>query len=221
MLKSAPEKFSSSVDKVLPKFLNNTFKKELQGIMDIAIAAYEDLLLGVISSKKSLADPANFYDAYIEAIYNFNYLPEDTEHITLVLPEEETFKFEGQLEVLGFIVEGTAGIYLELPDSDLSTILSIKGVDPNVKKRLVNLPGVHSSSLPIQMRFSLLSSTGSLDNTVQAILDKKLVRFPFSNSSPVSLFEPIHDYVNNNIDDWINSSIEDAVTYTKKGITNV
>ena len=110
-------------------------------------------------------------------------------------------------------MEGVAGKYFELKETDLNLILKMPDVDNKVKRRLRDLPGVYSDNTPLDRRFRLVPSYGTLLKTAQAVLDKKLVLFPFSNFPPVDLFEPMKDYVDNNINTWISKSIKLATNH--------
>ena len=71
---------------------------------------------------------------------------------------------------------------------------------------------ITDTDVPLNMRFRLLYTKGDLSDIVQAILDKKLIRFPFSNSSPIELFKSIKEFVDKNFDIWIDDSIKKAIT---------
>lgn len=211
MPKTVSEKYVREIEVLLPIMLNSKFELETVDIISVGIEAYEDLLLGVVANKNSMADPENFYDDYIVMLETYKFTDEEDEYPTLHVPDEDNFIFEGTLSILQFIVEGVTGVYLELPEVDLSEVLKAKGIDDKVKRRLRDLPGITSTDVPIKQRFRLLHTRGTLYSTVQAVLNKKLVAFPFSNTSPVDLFTPMQEYVSENIESWINESTKDTL----------
>jgi len=216
MISKEPIKYAKGLNNILPLILNNMLEDKVKDIIDVGVEAYENLLLDTVASKYSMADPENFYDNYVEALYNFKYIdPEDSEPI-LYLPDENIFKYSGQLSILQFIVEGVSGVYLELPAEDLNTLLKSKDIGDRVKRRLRALPGITDTDVPLDMRFRLLYTKGNLADTVQSILDKELVKFPFSNSSPIELFEPAQEFVDKNFDYWIDESIKKAINTVNK-----
>jgi len=188
------------------------FKNHIPDIIEKASNIYEDLLLGVTIEKDSLANPEFFYDSYIERITNFPYIV-DTTNVQLNLPNEDTFDFSDDLVILKIITEGVVGNYLELPERDLNIILKSKGIDDKVKRRFRSLPGITSSDLPASRRFRLLNAKSELAQVAQEILDKKLIFFPFSNTPPLNVFEGIESYVDDNIENWISTGIDKALTF--------
>ncbi len=210
------QKIAKSVEKTLPIILNNTLEEEVKNIIDIGIDTYEDLLFGTVVSRGSMADPENFYDAYVFKLETYKFIDEEDTTPVLYIPDVEDFRYEGTLTILQFIVEGVSGIYLELSETDLKEVLNNKGLDDKVKRRLRNLPGIIDTDVPINSRFRLMPTRGTLSTTVQDILNKKLVTFPFSNSSPVDLFTPMQDYVDENMDKWVNDSIKETLKLVKQ-----
>jgi len=209
-------KYAKDLNRVLPTVINDMLEEKVKDVIDIGVETYENLLLDTVSSRHSMANPENFYDSYVEALTNFKYIDEEDTEPVLYLPDEEIFNFSGHLSILQFIVEGVSGVYLELPAEDLNTLLKSKDIGDRVKRRLRALPGITDIEVPLNMRFRLLYTKGELSTTVQSILDKELVKFPFSNSSPIELFEPAKEFVDKNFDSWVNESIEKALKIVNK-----
>lgn len=211
MINSTEQKIAKDLEARIPEILNDTFEDQIKDIIDIGVETYEDLLLNIVTDKYSMANPDNFYDDYVYRLETFEFLNDDDEHPTLHTPSKDVFDYSNSLSILQLIVEGVVGVYLELPEEDINTLLKSKDIDDKVKRRLRSLSVVVGQEVPLSMQFRLLHTRDTLANTVQSILDKKLVTFPFSNSAPIDLFTPMQKYVDDNIDLWIKESIDKAL----------
>jgi hypothetical protein len=197
-------------------FAKNTSKslsKFLPDLIEVYLDTYDTDLSNIVTDKDSLAKPIYFYDEYKQALENFSYIDEEDD-LLLRIPTEDTFNFAGRLRFVELLVHGIAGKYLELPQEDYDVLKSKKDIDDKLKRVIMDLPPFFDPSTPRELRFYLLHTRGTLYKIVEAILGKRLVVFPFSNSAPINLFDDgiafFEDNVNTIIEKAIDSSIKEV-----------
>ncbi len=194
----------------------------IDDLKEVYLDSYEEELTGIVNDKNSLANPDFFYEDYEEALDNFIYLKKiGTLNPIIEIPTEDTFNFEGRLGFLKLLVNGVSGKYIELPQVDYDMLKSSKNVDDRIKRMLSNLPEFFDSSTPKELRFYLIGTRNSLYKTVQSILGKKLVLFPFSNSPPIPLFDEgikFFESRRTGLDETISEVIHDSIVSIKRSI---
>ncbi len=206
------DQVSKELSKEIIEQIQIALEENLPELKKVYIETYEQELLSIVLDKNSLAKPEYFFDDYIESIDNFNYY--DDEENKIILPDEDNFNFSGELKSLKLIVNGTAGTYLELPYEE-HKFLKGSNLDNKTKRVISDLPEFFSEDTPTSRRFYLLGTRGTLAKVVQVELKKKLVEFPFSNTSPIDIFEDGEEFFQENINGWISTSIEQAIKIIK------
>lgn len=206
MLKKAKE-ISGDLNKLVPYNINKIFEREIPNVINVAIESYEINLLGSVIPRGSLSDPNKFIDDYIESLEAFTYISDNEKGgKTFHTPDSDTFDFSN-IGVVKLIIEGVSGNYKELPERDLNKLLNNKEISNMIKRKLRQLPDLFNGTANIRDRFTLVSTRGTLLKTIQLTLGKELVRFPFSNSAPIDLFEDVDKYVEENMDTWVNKAL--------------
>lgn len=204
---STSKQVTKDLTKLVPFNLHKILESKIQEIKEVAIESYENNLLGTVIPKGSLSDPTKFLDEYIEELDRFEYLKDNgSSGTTFSIPDVETFDFTN-LGVVKLIIEGMAGNYKELPETDLNNLLSDKNISVMIKRKLRGLPDLFNGTASVKDRFTIVSIRGTLIKTLQAALNKNLVKFPFSNSPPLDLFEPVEEYVDSKMDKWIEEAL--------------
>jgi len=211
------KKVGKDLESKLGLSISGAFTNFLPKLIEVYLDTYDEDLSGVVTDKDSLANPDFFYDDYKEALENFEYLDEE-EELSIRIPTEDTFVFEGRLSFIQLLVNGTAGKYLELSQIDYDTLKNNNELDSKVKRVIRDLPAFFDSATPKDLRFYLLHTRGTLYKTIESILDKKLVTFPFSNSSPIYLFDAGIKFFEDSMDDLIDEAIDDAIKEVKRSI---
>lgn len=208
------KKVGKGIEKNFSYFFTKVFSDFLPDLIDVYLETYDTDLLSVITDKDSLANPEYFYDEYKEALEAFEYI-EDSNEFTVRTPDEGNFGFSGRLNYLLLLTEGIAGKYLELPQTDYDTLKSNKELDDKLKRVLRDLPSFFDSTTPKELRFYLLHTRGNLYKTVESILGKKLIVFPFSNSGPIYLFDDGVKFFEDNMPDLLDEAIDNTITAVK------
>lgn len=120
--------------------------------------------------------------------------------ITMNVPDMETFNFSNGLEIVETMLEGVAGTYVEIDEQDYLYIFGkkskfIKAVDDRV--------------LP-KDRVFLVRYTGNV-RRAEKNLNKRFVKYPFSNSSPIDIVEKANTYVKGELDKCIDNIIQKSI----------
>ena len=216
MANSASDKVKTSVGDSLHNTILTTLQSKLPLILKAAEESYTLAFYSVNVDSKSLSNPENFLEDFKDVVSKFKYFAEGDE-LALHLPNEDTFDFSGKLSVLKFIVEGIVGNFIELPETDLITILNTLDLRDQIKTILVGLPGVEGTDIAPELRFKLVPLESTLSTIFDSILGKELIKFPFSNTPPIDIFEYLHNYVDYNISSWIEEGVNKAITQTIQG----
>lgn len=209
------KKTKRRLKKVLPKTLEVKLEEEIENIKKLAQDAYDDLLGGGVVDPRSLAHPSIYFGIFVEKLNDFKYIEKKGSDIKLHVPDEENFKFDGDLVVLQ-VVEGVIGNYLELPETELVKVLDSADVSDDVKFELESLPGNTDGDTDPGLRFRLLKKGSPLADQVERALGKRLIDFPYSNFEPVDLFGDSNDYVKENMSKWVQESINKAQKIIKQ-----
>jgi len=70
----------------------------------------------------------------------------------------------------------------------------------------------YDDSVPAKERIYLLRYTSDVQRReLTTFRGRVLVPYPFSNSPPVRLFDPVNKFVNDNISSWIDDIIQDTI----------
>jgi len=211
-------KVAKNLEKNLGSAISDVFLDKLDDLIDSYMDTYDEELASVITDKESLANPDYFYDDYKEALEDFDYVEEENDGLIIRIPSEDTFDFGGRLNFIALLVHGTAGKYLELPEAEHDQLVNSKDLDKNLRKSIRRLPPFFDSNTPKELRFYLLQTTrGGLYKTVENILGRKLVVFPFSNTSSIDLFGPSIKFFEENI----YNMFEEAIDNTNKRVRGV
>ena len=153
-----------------------------------------DFNLNDIANPKSKLAPENFESEFIRRLEDFNFIEETEKGIRVVCPNIDNFDFRGELRTIENILEGIAGVYVEVEREDY------------VKATKKQTYQGRSDEV------FLVRYTGEVRKW-EKILDKKFERYPFSNTPPVDIFNRADRYIDDNLDGLIN----DAINKSKRG----
>ena len=195
-IKNIPRNF----DAIVKKELISTFDRTIPFIKQTIMQMYDDTLMGVVTDRKSKTNPLFYRDEFEDRLNNFSYVNTIGSTVTISVPDMDTFDFSGRLEVLKTIMEGTVGVYVEISALDFEQIFN---------KRPINIDPV-DEYVPKKDIIYIIKYSSKVRRAENTILNKKLVRYPFSNSPPIDILQAGQDYVDENVDSWINDSIQQS-----------
>jgi len=178
--------------------LTSKFNEVVPEIKQIIMQTYDKLLVDVVTDRKSKTNPLFYKDEFEERLNNFIYVKDMYNNVTISVPDIDTFDFSGRLRVLKNIMEGTTGIYVEMSALDFEQIFN---------KQPVNIDPI-DEYVPKKDTIYIVRYNSKVRQAESNILDRKLVRYPFSNSPPINILQAGQDYVDNNINRWLNTSIQ-------------
>lgn len=158
-------------------------------VKSIIMDAYEGLIR-MLSSYGSSMDPSSVRDEFESRLGKFEYISTDSGAIDFNVPDEETVDFSNGLEDLNIMIEGVAGVHVELTGEDY---LNVFGVAP------INYNG----------RDVYLVEYSDKIKAAEEVLGKKFKVYPLSNYGPFRLFDAAKEKVQSNMSLWIASTIGD------------
>lgn len=190
---------SKKVNSALKKHLNDTLINAIEEIKQIIMEEYDDELMSVRKDRKSKINYDKYRDEFISRLNNFQFIKVSGNVITLNIPDMETFDFSDGLEIVQTMMEGLSGIYVEVDEKEYSYIFGRK---PKLIDAL-------DKSVASKDRVFLVRYIGNV-RSAEKDLNKRFVRYPFSNISPIDILEAGNIFAKNNLDGWVNNSIERA-----------
>ena len=196
--------------------LMNSFGDELEytyitKIKELIMADYDSELVDVVTNRKSKTNPLFYREEFEIALNEFDYIIQNEDYLTLVVPDIDNFPWtNGRLRIILNILEGTSGIYVEVTEEQYIKMYN--------KKPLSIEP--YDKTVPLKERIYLVRYTAKVRSREREVFGRQiLVRYPFSNSPPISLFEPTVKFVELNFKTWMSDSITKTTKeYAKKGV---
>ena len=216
MKPSISNKVSKDLEKLL--FINtiDAFELLLPKLKDVYLTTYTNELLSISVDENSLANPLYFYEDYMAAIEDFEYLSIIAKaEIKITVPDEDNFVFEGRLSFLQWLSMGVIGTYYELIKTDYDYLINFQGLSRQIKSALTDLPGFLSEELN-ELDFYILDDALHIHEIIQNILNKKLVIFPFSNTPAIDLFTEGKDFFNTSKEALTNNIVEKSLKDLKR-----
>jgi hypothetical protein len=119
----------------------------------------------------------------------------------------DTFDFSGRLKIIQTIFEGVAGTYVEISNEDYMKIFTTGIISSDFIQGQESLRG----------SVFLVRYNDDIKN-IESRLKKLFIKYPFSNMSSFSVLEEGEKFVNDNIDQWVEESIEDATKSLSKSL---
>jgi len=194
------KKVSKNFNEIIRQQLISKFNSEVPYIKQVIMQAYDELLVGVVTDRKSKTNPLFYKDEFKERLDDFKYIKDMYTEVTISVPDMGTFDFSGRLRVLKNIMEGTTGVYVEISALDFEQVFN---------KQPVNIDPIEEY-VPKKDMIYIIKYNGKVRQAEKSILDKKLVRYPFSNSPPIDVLQAGQNYVDDNVDIWLNKTIQTA-----------
>lgn len=187
---------SKKVDSALKKNLNDTLINAIEEIKQIIIEEYDEELMSAKKDRRSKIDYDKYRNEFISRLENFQFIKDNGNGIVLDIPDMETFDFSDGLEIVQTMMEGLSGIYVEVNEKEYSYIFG----------RKPKLTDAIDKSVASKDRVFLIRYIGNVRNA-EKDLNKRFVRYPFSNIPPIDVLEAGDIFVRDNLDEWVNNSI--------------
>jgi len=203
-IKKIPINFKTIVKNQLIQKFNGVVPE----IKQIIMQTYDDLLMGVVTDRNSKTNPVFYKDEFEDRLNKIKFVDNMSTEVTISIPDMETFDFSGRLGVLKSIMEGTVGVYVEISALDFENIFN---------KQPINIDPIDNYA-PKKDVIYIIKYTSKVRLAENNILDKKLVRYPFSNSPPMDVLQAGQNYVDGNIDMWINESLQESEDILIQGL---
>jgi hypothetical protein len=194
------KKFKGIVEEELVKVFSYAEEEVKEAIM----TSYRTEL--VVNDRNSKTNPQ--LEVYVEEMLNrldeFEYVKEgEEEKITFVVPDMENFDFSGsKMRVIEQILEGTVGVYVEVNAEDYEKmfgkrVLAREPLDASVsRKEIIYL-----------MRYNSIVRTAERNTFGRR---GYLVRYPFSNTPSIRIFDSAEKLVDDKMGDWIEEALKSA-----------
>lgn len=191
------KKFNAGVQEDWINYLETIRIPEIQ---DMIMQEYDAELVGKVSDRRSRTNPIFYREEFLDALFNFEYIREGMDSTTFILPDETNFPWnQGRLRIIQGIIEGTFGSYVEVDEEQYVGLF---------EKRPVSVQP-YDNSVSRKERIYLVRYSVDVQRRERQKFGKKvLVPYPFSNTPPIRLFDPIIKHVENNLPEWIEDSLK-------------
>lgn len=177
---------------IVKKNLENEFEIIVEEIKKIIIDEYDDKLTGFKIDNKSNIDYDMYRDEFVSRLNDYQFIKYRENGVTLDIPDMETFDFSDGLETVKIMMEGLAGIYVEINEKEY---LYIFGKKPKSTEALDN-------RVSSKNRVFLEKYTAKIIRA-EKLLNTRFIRFPFSNTTSIDILEIGNSFVMDNLDSWV------------------
>lgn len=211
-LPSKVNDISKLSDKIIVDSVYKRIVDEVENIKYNIMTGYDGLSM-VVTDVNSKTNPALYRESFENKLNEFEFIEhKNKDKIKLITPDMDNFSFMG-LDIIKQIFNGTMGVFAEISQTDLEKITGKTTVNENPI----------DNSVSKQNRIYLIKYTSEVRMKEKNVLNKLLVRFPFSNMPPLynRVFGRGQEYVDENLDSWIQESIEEGqarITRYYKGV---
>ena len=198
-------KTAKNFKKNLAEEIKKALKPAVEEIKAVIMSTYTTEL--IVSDHNSKTNPQ--LDVYvtemIDRLDKFEYIKEDSEgKIAFIIPDMNNFDFSGsKMRVIEQILEGTAGVYVEVSAADYEKMFG---------KRVFSREPIDAGISKQEMIY-LMRYNNVIRNAEAKTFGKPgyLVRYPFSNTPPISIFDDAEKLAGEKIDGWINKAVKIAI----------
>ena len=189
------------LDRLIQEMYLKTLEEEIPIIINIILDTYDRELTGRVTDRKARTNPIYYRDEFETGLHNFKWLDVEKGKTVFMTPETDTFDWnQGRLRIIENILEGTIGTFAEVDEEQYIGMYD---------KRPAIQP--FDRAVPLKERIYLLRLTGDLRRRWrEAFPRRQMVKFPFSNTPPIDIFNEANRYVEDNMQRWIDMSIKKA-----------
>jgi hypothetical protein len=190
---------SKNLDKVFREGLKRKFEFIIPDIKSVIIEKYNEELVDVVTDANSRANPNFYLDEFIDRLDEFEYIEEVGNIVTLIVPDEGNFDFSGRLRVLEMMMQGLSGLHVEMSGEDYLMVFG---------KRPIN-EDVLDDDMPLKERVYIVKYNDRI-REIEDRFNKKFTVYPFSNTPPIDLLHVADEFVEENMDRWIEEVLEES-----------
>lgn len=204
-MKKAVTKIIKNFREFLDEELKKVFEFAAEEIKEVIMVSYRTEL--VVHDRKSKANPQLevYIDEMINRLDEFEYVQEDPEgKIAFVVPDIDNFDFSGsKMRIIEQILEGTAGVYVEVSAEDYERMFG---------KRVLARDPI-DATVPKKEILYLMRYNSIIRNAERTTFGRRgyLVRYPFSNTPPIPLFDAAEKVAGEKMDRWVKDAISNAI----------
>ena len=205
-MKKVMKKVEKDITSLTKKHVIKIFEEDaIPTIKSMILDDYNLMLNDQVTDRKSRTQPERYMDVFTERLDEFEYIVMDDDSMSLVVPGMDNFDFSGRLRILKNIIEGTSGTYVEIDEVQYEQMYErpprlLDPFDPTMRKK---------------ERMYLLRLTGDLRRRMREGRIP-IVRYPFSNTPPIDIFERTNTFVEKEL---LNKSISDALSRAQREFT--
>ena len=198
-------------DSMVKEELYKEFEQGVEEVKDVIMITYDTEL--VVRNRKSKTNPLlpKYRDEFIQRLNSFEYIEEVKGGYRFVVPDMDTFDFSGsKMRVIEQILEGTAGVYVEVSLDDYEKmfgkkIISREPLDTSVPKKEI----IYLMRYDANVRSAELRVFGRRNY---------LTRYPFSNTPPIRILDEGIGWVKDNFDRWVKTATKTAIKRYKRSV---
>lgn len=182
------------------RFVKNLMRVAAPQIIDVVMSDYDARLVSAVTDRKSRTRPELYRETFESRLGSFEFIRETEKGIALRTPDMDNFDFSGQLKIVENILNGTAGVYVEVDEEQY-----IQMYDRQPRRT-----DLFDQDLPKKQRIYLLRFTMDVRNRLMNN-NIDMVRFPFSNTPSIDIFSSADNMVVDNMGEWIDDIITDSI----------
>ena len=196
------EQYVQEYKKLTKKHIISRLEGASIEVNDYIMELYDDLLISPVADRNSRANPLYYRDEFVERLNNFERIEVFGDAVNFIVPSMDNFDFSGRLKMTENIMDGTAGVYIEVDGKQYESLF------PNKKPPVVE---ALDRSVPKSRMIYLVKHSYGLEKRWKSIFPKtRMVMFPFSNVPPIRLFEYTNDFVDERLDKWIDEAVDNT-----------
>jgi len=197
-------------NKVKTSIINKLNQIKMQ-VIEVIMEDYDARL--VVSNPDSKTNPQDpkYRDEFEQRLMDFDFIKEAGQKISFSLPTMETFDFGGNtMKIIEQILEGTAGIYVEVAEEDYEKMFG---------KKIISRDPL-DTSVPKKDRVYLMRYNNVVRAAERNVFGRSnyLTKYPFSNTPPIDVLDAADIYVRNNMDKWMDEAVDNTVKNVKRGM---
>jgi len=208
----AVKKAVKTLQQILDEELEKTLELASERVKSIIMDAYDSRTSMAVIDRRSKTNPQDpkYRDKFMEALNSFEFFQKQDSKVAFVIPDMENFDFSNsKLMVIQQIMEGTAGIYVEVSAEDFEKMFGKRSIskepfDTSVPKR----------DLIYLMRYNNIVRTAERRVFGQGYL----VRYPFSNTPPMRIFDDAEKFANEELDKMLKEAINTSIIKLRKAV---
>lgn len=200
-LKKAVKKTVDTLVVSIEKNLEEEFEDSLGDKVREVILEDYDLMLNGVANPRSKIAPEKLMPEFIDRLNDFEFVEKTGDAIKITTPNMENFPFYGKVRPLENILEGLAGKYVE-----------VDGKDYRRASGKLTYRGRH-----IRMDVTYLFKYDKEVVEWEHALSKKFDVYPFSNTPPIDIFGRADEFMEDNLDKFI----DDVIGKSEEGLPKI